>query len=524
VDPITNVPFPDPSRPWWQIPDFDPTFGDIKRIWELSRFDWVIAFSQHARNGDSDAIDRLNLWLNDWFVRNPPYWGPNWKCGQEASIRVIHLATAALILNDKPAGTAALLSSVETHLRRIDPSMRYAIAQDNNHGVSEASAMFIGGSWLRKFGVPRGAEWEKRGRFMLEERAERLIQKDGSFSQYSTNYHRMILDLYSISELWRARIGAPEFSDKLKNQLRSAIDWLHRLTDPTSGDAPVLGANDGARILPLDNLPYRDHRPSVGLARALFDNKRAWRSPAGWEHRLSWLGVKVPQEVAPELGSDLGREGGFAVLKLDKSLVVVRYPAFRFRPGHSDALHVDLWRQGVNYLRDGGSFSYNTDDVIFNYFTGVQSHNTIEFDGCNQMPRISRFLFGRWLRLKYSSALLSRSDSIEFSAGYTNEEGHTHRRTVNLYHDRFNVTDDFSGFKQSAVLRWRLNSADWRLVGTAVQSGDMTIEIGTSVPIRNIELAEGFESRRYMERTKIPTLELEVSDPGTINTNFRWIK
>ena len=27
---------------WWQIPDFDPKVGDIKTIWELSRFDWVV--------------------------------------------------------------------------------------------------------------------------------------------------------------------------------------------------------------------------------------------------------------------------------------------------------------------------------------------------------------------------------------------------------------------------------------------------------------------------------------------------
>src|SRR5690625_1732266 len=27
-----------PGRPWWEIPDFDPTVGDIKTIWEPSRF------------------------------------------------------------------------------------------------------------------------------------------------------------------------------------------------------------------------------------------------------------------------------------------------------------------------------------------------------------------------------------------------------------------------------------------------------------------------------------------------------
>ena len=44
------------------------------------------------------ALDRLNAWLSDAAEHNPPWRGPNWKCGQEASIRVMHLAAAALML------------------------------------------------------------------------------------------------------------------------------------------------------------------------------------------------------------------------------------------------------------------------------------------------------------------------------------------------------------------------------------------------------------------------------------------
>jgi len=29
------------DKPWWVIPDFDPKLGDIKTVWEASRFDWV---------------------------------------------------------------------------------------------------------------------------------------------------------------------------------------------------------------------------------------------------------------------------------------------------------------------------------------------------------------------------------------------------------------------------------------------------------------------------------------------------
>jgi len=40
-------------------------------------------------------------------------------------------------------------------------------------------------------------------------------------------------------------------------------------------------------------------------------------------------------------------------------MALLRYPRFRFRPSHADVLHVDLWVDAVNVLRDGGTFSYH---------------------------------------------------------------------------------------------------------------------------------------------------------------------
>ena len=86
------------ERPWWEISDFDAASGDIKIIWEPSRFDWVLSMAQGVASCESGEAARLEDWLGDWCRRNPPYLGPNWKCGQETSIRVMHLAMASLIL------------------------------------------------------------------------------------------------------------------------------------------------------------------------------------------------------------------------------------------------------------------------------------------------------------------------------------------------------------------------------------------------------------------------------------------
>ena len=104
----------------------------------------------------------------------------------------MHLAMAAHLLGQVATPSIGLVRLVRLHLRRIAPTIQYAVAQDNNHGTSEAAALFIGGSWLASLSNERGAvreahSWMKQGRKWLENRARRLIAPDGSFSQYSLN-------------------------------------------------------------------------------------------------------------------------------------------------------------------------------------------------------------------------------------------------------------------------------------------------------------------------------------------------
>lgn len=46
LSPITGKSVEGADRDWWCIPDFDDDVGDIKAIWEASRFDWMVAFSR----------------------------------------------------------------------------------------------------------------------------------------------------------------------------------------------------------------------------------------------------------------------------------------------------------------------------------------------------------------------------------------------------------------------------------------------------------------------------------------------
>lgn len=179
---LTGARIDESDRRWDCVPTFSADVGDIKTVWEASRFDWVLTFAQQAVVGETDASSRLNAWLDDWQRRNPPYLGPNWMCGQEASIRVAHCAIAALIMGVADELPRAMEALLLTHLRRIAPVTAYARAHDNNHATSDAMGLYVGGRWLAKtaskravraFSAPPESLWDSQTDGSLIQRCHR---------------------------------------------------------------------------------------------------------------------------------------------------------------------------------------------------------------------------------------------------------------------------------------------------------------------------------------------------------------
>ncbi len=418
---------------WSLIQDFGG--GDIKLIWEPSRFHWLVLAAQaFCIDGNKEYLSLINRWLGDWSKNNPVNQGPNWKCGQETSIRLMNLLLAAYVLSEYEQPSSALVQLVRNHAERIYPTLHYAVAQDNNHGSSEMAALFIAGAWLIANGISDKTtrNWLQRGRDGLEERVARLVAKDGSFSQHSANYHRLFLDTLSLVEFWCLTLNQPAFSENYYSSAKSAVDWLWQMADPDTGDAPNLGANDGAMLLQLAGTSYRDFRPSVQLAGALFRGGRFY-AHEGADAVLHWLGLPVEQSPLFDKKriSCLMDEGGYATFVGASCWGMLRFPRFRFRPSHADLMHLEIMDHGIPIFRDGGTFSYNADAQWLNYFPGVESHNTIQFDEGEPMPRLGRFLFGAWPEVE-DVTFWEENGSVGWDGQYTDYRGCSHKRQVVL--------------------------------------------------------------------------------------------
>jgi len=516
---------------WTQVSEFGG--GDIKRVWEPSRFDVVpvLAAAIIVDPQEEPApvrLDDLNDWFASWVRANPANAGPNWRCAQETALRLINTLIADRLLREQGARHAASLERfVKEHCARIRPTMMYAVAQDNNHATSEAVALYVGGGWLARFATGNAREYGRGcmqiGRRAFEHSTRRLVLPDGSFAQHSVNYHRLFLDTACVFELFRREFSDRALAVEVHHSLDLAARWLADFTDPVSGDAPNLGANDGARLLQLARSTYRDFRPHVQLAAALLSGVRAWPSvaPEATDDLLFWFGVPRPTEALAATGSRLFPEGGYALLVDNDLRVFVRLPVFRFRPSHSDILHLDVWWKGENITRDGGTYSYNTDPRWMAYFPGVASHNTVQFCGRDQMPRLSRFLFGRW---PGPERLVFCAKENAVGCGYRDYRGARHWRRVAIEGSTVCVSDlvDTREAGATAVTRLRLRPGAWRID----HDGAIT-DGGCRVVFDNrgdgIALGAGFESRNYDQMDRVAVVErMTARFPEEVNWSIRF--
>lgn len=385
---------------WSRIDDFG--FGDIKVIWEPNRFAFVYHLVRaYWRTGDERWAELFWSLVEDWRRNNPPNQGPNWKCGQEISFRVMAWLFGLYGFADAAATTpervSALAQMVAVSAQRIEANIDYALSQRNNHGISEGVGLWTVGLLFPEFW--QSSQWREKGRQILESLGKTLIYEDGAFVQHSVNYHRLMLHDY----IWALRLGGinhNSFSDSLKERISQAETFLFQLLDTSSGQVPYYGQNDGALILPLNNCDYLDFRPVIQAAHYLVHQKRRFESGL-WDEDLLWL-------FGPEaLESTVEKEqrtyfhaptGGYYTLRSQQSWLFVRCATFQHRPGQADMLHVDLWWRGCNMALDAGTYSYNAPEPWDNPLAHTFYHNTVTVDRRDQMDRVGKFLWLPWLQ------------------------------------------------------------------------------------------------------------------------------
>lgn len=380
---------------------YRPAHGDIKCVWEINRFTWIIPLLKASLlSADESHAEYFWQWYSDWVEQNPVNTGVNWVCGQEVSIRLLMILFAISVFRmdeDKSVmSLEAVSNSISQMASRVYRNTSYAKSQKNNHALSEGAILWIVGTTFSEY--KESAKWQKRGLKYLIWCAENLIDNEGCFSQYSTNYHRLMLQWYLIIFLFakRNQIQLPQV---IQQKVYLAYMWLLQRTDPLSGHAPNTGSNDGALLLPLSQCDYQDYRPTLQAMSLFFDGVRVFE-PGLWDEEAFWLiGTDCLHAPVREVvrQQQIQTSAGFDLLRQPKQWLMIRSPKLNFRPSQSDGLHIDLHWQGINIIRDPGTYSYNRNHVGHHQFSEARFHNSVTCHGESPMRMISQFMRYPWV-------------------------------------------------------------------------------------------------------------------------------
>ena len=424
----------DAAKHWTQIPDYSKEAGDIKYVWEKSRFSYlydVIRYDYHFNVDNAEMVFRDIL---SWIDSNQVNCGPNYSCSQEMSLRVLNWTFALFYYRDSPFLTEAVFDKMQYaiywHMHHVYTNIDFSrIAVRNNHAITETLTLYLAGIFYPQ--LPGAAIWKKKGKAWFEEEIAYQIYKDGTFLQFSMNYHRVVIQLLTWGITLSEKNGE-RFRDVVYERAKKSVIFLRSCMVDESGWLPNYGTNDGTLFFKLSEGHFRDYRPQLkALAKAIGMDL----GEDGADEDMRWYGIGsiAAPKWQPENGIHNFVNGGYYVIREADTLTFLRCGDYKDRPFQADTLHLDIWYKGENILLDAGSYKYNTDNETMRYFSGTASHNTVMLDDKDQMLKGGRFIWYYWPQCK-SAELREDKESFVFNGSVSAyryvADGIVHKRTV----------------------------------------------------------------------------------------------
>jgi hypothetical protein len=391
-DPVSGVRSPD--RHWSRIPFLDPEVaGDHKAVWELSRHNAVLAVAQAWWcTEDARYADGVNRLLASWMDANVPKRGIHWASSLEIAFRSIGWVWILALMGEAmPRAlrrrTLGFLAINGRHVERFLSTW----FSPNTHLTGEALGLYVLGTALPQ--LRDAKRWRATGESILLQWVNRHVRDDGTYVEQSTWYHRYTTDFFLHYLVLANRANVGNARHEVRAPLERLLDVLCWVTRP-DGTFPLIGDDDGGRLLFLDDEPANRVRTTLSTGAALFARPDWAHVAGGPTAELVWLlgadGLRAFQALhaAPPAGAS--REfpsGGLYVARsgwdAGASLLTVDAGPHGFINGghaHADALSIDLTVKGIPFLVDPGTYTYTTSREWRDRFRDTSSHNAATAD------------------------------------------------------------------------------------------------------------------------------------------------
>ncbi len=389
----------DANRHWTEIADYSKEAGDIKFVWEKSRFSYLYDIIRYDYHHSHDCAEFVFNDILSWIRSNPINCGPNYRCSQEMSLRVLNWTFALYYYRNSSFLTEEVFDQMQHviywHMDHVYKNIDFSrIAVRNNHAITETLTLYLAGIFFPT--MPGADIWKKKGKAWFEEEIAYQVYEDGTFLQFSMNYHRIVVQLLT----WGIALSeknSERFSPVVYDRARKSLMFLRTCMVEENGWLPNYGANDGALFFKLSGAHFRDYRPQLQALAGVLGMDAGLDTYE--DHQWYGLNAGASDIWSPAHGIHQFANGGYYIIREPETLTFIKCGSYKDRPSQADNLHLDIWYRGENILLDGGSYKYNTDEETVRYFSGTASHNTVMIaypDDKDQMLKGGRFIWYYW--------------------------------------------------------------------------------------------------------------------------------
>lgn len=381
---------------WSQIDELaTESTGDKKIVWELNRCQHFVDLGRaYVLTGDEKFAASFAEQLASWMDQNPPKQGVNWVSSLEISFRAIAWLWALRLFRRSAHLTPELqwraLGFLYLHGRHLEQYLS-TYSSPNTHLTGEALGLFYLGVVLPEFKcAPR---WREAGAKILNQSVKEHLRADGVYFEQSTYYHRYTADFYTHFLVLSER-NALGFDHETRQRLVAMFEHLLYIARP-DGSTPLIGDDDGGRLVSLDQRPRDDFRAALSNGAVLFERGDLRFGSGGLAEETLWLlganGARKFDElqaIKPVSNSRGFESGGVYVLRdgwsADATSLVLDcgpHGALTGAHGHADALSFDLSVRGRAVLVDPGTYTYTGSAEARDHFRSTGMHNTVTVDG-----------------------------------------------------------------------------------------------------------------------------------------------
>src|SRR6267143_1126991 len=381
---------------WSRIDHLDPEVaGEYKLIWELNRHQHFTTLGKaYWYTGDERYAETFVEHLMAWMDANPPKSGINWASSLEVAFRLISWIWGLYFFKTSPSLTGAAylrtLKFLYLHGRHVETYLS-TYYSPNTHITGEALGLVYLGTLFPEF--RDAARWRRVGWKILAEQLDKQVRPDGSYFEQSTYYHRYTTDFCLHLSILGQLNGLP-IEAAIHGKVQALLDQVMYLTQP-DGCVPLLGDDDGGRLVVLDGRAPDDFRAALATGAALY-NRPDYRHVAGESaEETVWLlgcaglrGFDAVKPVPPAATSRAFPDGGYYVMRdgwaRDASSLLVDcgpHGVFNCGHAHADALGLTLVVRGTPVLIDPGTYTYTFARELRDHFRSSAAHNTVTVAG-----------------------------------------------------------------------------------------------------------------------------------------------